>query len=143
MLDLVAHRAFREAVGLGALLGEQNKLRDPAVLRAQVQRMIADPKAWEFVRSFAGQWLSVRNFDNGNPPNRAFYNFYDDALRDSSKREPLEFFNEVFKKNGSITDFLDSNFLVVNERFPYGLSSRCQSAANRRIASPGMLTPSA
>jgi hypothetical protein len=84
-------------------LAAQNKLRDPAVLQAQVKRMIADPKAWEFVRSFAGQWLSVRNFDNGNPPNRDFYRDYDDALRDSSKREPLEFFNEVLKQDLPIT----------------------------------------
>jgi hypothetical protein len=97
-------------------LAEQNKLRDSAVLRAQVTRMIADPKAWEFVRSFAGQWLSVRNFHNGNPPNRDFYRFYDDDLRDSSKREPLEFFNEVLKHDLPVTAFLDSKFLVINER---------------------------
>jgi hypothetical protein len=97
-------------------LAEQNKLRDSDVLRAQVKRMIADPKAWEFVRSFAGQWLSVRNFDNGNPPNRDFYRHYDDALRDSSKREPLEFFNEVLKHDLPVTAFLDSDFLVINER---------------------------
>lgn len=97
-------------------LAEKGKLHEPAVLRAQVQRMIADPRAWEFVRSFAGQWLGVRNFDNGTPPNRDFYKFYDDALRDSSRREPLEFFNEVFQHNLPVTSFLDSDFVVVNER---------------------------
>ena len=63
----------------------QNTLRDPAVLRAQVQRMIADPKSAEFVRSFTGQWLGVRNFDNGTPPNRDFYKHYDDGLRDTGE----------------------------------------------------------
>jgi len=97
-------------------LSEQDKLHEPDVLRTQVKRMIADPKAWEFVRSFAGQWIGVRNFDNGNPPNRNFYRHYDDALRDSSKQEPLEFFNEVLKHDLPITTFLDSDFLVINER---------------------------
>jgi hypothetical protein len=97
-------------------LARQNKLRDPAVLRTQVKRMIADPKSWEFVRSFAGQWLGVRNFKNGNPPNRDFYKHYDDALRDSSKREPLEFCNEVLQKDLPITDFIDSNFLMIDAR---------------------------
>ncbi len=92
-------------------LAKQNTLRDPAVLQAQVKRMIADPRAAEFVRNFAGQWLSVRNFDNGNPPNRDFYRHYDDALRDSSKREPLEFFSEVLHQNLPLSDFL-----VINER---------------------------
>jgi mono/diheme cytochrome c family protein len=97
-------------------LAGENKLRDPEVVRAQVKRMIADPKAWEFVRNFAGQWLGVRNFDNGTPPNRNFYRDYDDALRDSSKREPLEFCNEVLRQNLPITDFIDSDFLVIDER---------------------------
>jgi hypothetical protein len=118
-------------------LAAQDKLRDPAVLRAQVNRMIADPKAWEFVRNFAGQWLSVRNFDNGTPPNRAFYKDYDDALRDSSKREPLEFYNEVLKRDLPITSFLNSDFLVINERMAkhYGIEG-VDGDAFRRVPAP-------
>ena len=97
-------------------LASSNSLLEPATLRAQVKRMIADPKSDEFVRSFAGQWLSVRNFDNGTPPNRDFYRHYDDPLRDSARREPLEFFKEVLRSNLPLTSFVDSNFLVVNER---------------------------
>lgn len=114
-----------------------DKLRDPAVVRAQVKRMIADPKAWEFTRSFAGQWLSVRDFDNGNAPNRDFYKAYDDALRDSSKREPLEFFHEVLKQNRPLTDFLDSDYLVVNERLAkhYGVAG-VDGEQFRRVPAP-------
>jgi mono/diheme cytochrome c family protein len=97
-------------------LAAADKLRDSAVLRAEVKRMIADPKASEFVRSFAGQWLGVRNFDNGNPPNPAVYNFYDQPLRESSKREPLEFFQTVLREDLSVLNFLNSDFLVINER---------------------------
>ena len=118
-------------------LAAQDALKNPAVLRAQVQRMIADPKANEFVRSFAGQWLGVRNFDNGTPPNRDFYKHYDDALRDSSKREPLEFFGEVLRKNLPITSFIDSNFLVVNERLAkhYGIPG-VEGENFRRVPAP-------
>ena len=118
-------------------MAAQDKLRDPAVLRAQVKRMIADPKAWEFVRSYAGQWLSVRNFDNGTPPNRDFYRDYDDALRDSSKREPLEFFNEVLQHDLPVTSFLDSDFLVVNERLAkhYGIAG-VEGDQFRRVPAP-------
>jgi hypothetical protein len=118
-------------------LAEQNQLRDPAVVRAQVTRMIADPRAWEFVRSFAGQWLGVRNFENGNPPNRDFYRFYDDALRDSSRREPLEFFNEVLQKDLPITCFVDSDFLVIDERLArhYGIEG-IEGDKFRRVPAP-------
>ncbi|MFT5121895.1 MAG: hypothetical protein ACI9TH_001159 [Kiritimatiellia bacterium] len=104
-------------------LAAQKQLRDPSVLRTQVKRMIADPKSQEFVRSFAGQWLSVRDFKNGNPPNRNAYKHYDDALRDSSWQEPLAFFSEVLRENLPVTSFLDSDFLVVNDRLAkhYGL----------------------
>lgn len=97
-------------------LARTDRLRDPNVLREQVRRMIADPKAGEFVRSFAGQWLGVRNFENGTPPNRDFYREYDDPLRDSSRREPLEFFHEVLRHDLPLTSFLDSDFMMVNER---------------------------
>jgi hypothetical protein len=93
------------------------------VLRAQAKRLIADPKAAEIVRNFAGQWPGVRNFDNGTPPNRDYYRHYDDPLRDSSKREPLEFFREVLRKDLQITSLFDSDFLVINERLAqnYGI----------------------
>jgi len=118
-------------------LAAQDKLRDPTVLRAQVKRMLADPKAREFVRNFAGQWLSVRNFDNGTPPNRAFYKDYDDALRDSSKREPLEFFHEVLQHDVPVTAFLESDFLVVNERLArhYGIEG-VEGDEFRRVPAP-------
>ena len=118
-------------------LAEKNNLKDPVILREQIKRMIADSKAWEFVRSFGGQWLSVRNFDNGTPPNRDFYRFYDDTLRDSSKREPLEFFNEVLKQNLPVTAFLDSDFLVINERMAkhYGMEG-VEGEQFRRVPAP-------
>ncbi len=101
----------------------KNELKNPATLRDHVKRMIADPKSEEFVRSFAGQWLSVRNFNNGTPPDREFYRTYDDALRDSSRDEPMEFFGEVLRNDRSLLNFIDSKFLMVNERLAkhYGL----------------------
>ena len=40
-------------------LADQGKLRDPAVLAAQIRRMIQDPKAWPFIEQFAEQWLEL------------------------------------------------------------------------------------
>lgn len=118
-------------------LARADRLRDPGVLREQVRRMIADPKAGEFVRSFAGQWLGVRNFENGTPPNRDFYREYDDPLRDSSRREPLEFFSEVLRQDLPITSFLDSDFLVLNERLArhYGIDG-VEGENFRRVPAP-------
>ena len=46
-----------ELLGLAAA----KKLGQPATLRAQVDRMLASPKAHAFVENFTGQWLDLRN----------------------------------------------------------------------------------
>ena len=50
-------------------LAESNKLSQPAVLEAQVKRMMADKKAGAFAANFAGQWLEVpqSGFDQSGP----------------------------------------------------------------------------
>lgn len=83
-------------------------------LAAQVARMIADPKCAQFVENFAGQWLSVRDYGSIQPA--ADYKDYDKPLERASKHEPLAFFTEVLAKNLPVTSFLDSDFLVLNER---------------------------
>jgi len=108
-------------------------LHEPQVLTAQVSRMLADPKAEQFVRNFGGQWLSVREYGSVQPA--AEYRDYDMALEAASKREPLEFFAEVLKQDLPITSFLDSDFLVVNERLArhYGISD-IKGPEFRRVA---------
>lgn len=82
-------------------LAADNKLHEPKTLEAQVRRMLADPKGTSLVHNFAGQWLKVREFDS-NITDRFQYRSYDDDLRDSSRREPYEFFKEVLHQNLSI-----------------------------------------
>ena len=129
-----AARRTRSCIGVAS----QDKLRDPAVLRAQVKRMIADPKAWEFVRSFAGQWLSVRNFDNGTPPNRDFYRDYDDALARQLEAGAAGVFQRGAEAGSARSpDFLDSDFLVINERLAkhYGIDG-VEGDNFRRVPAP-------
>ena len=49
-----------------------DQLRKPAVLEAQVRRMMADPKASNLVDNFAAQWLQLRNLGRTKPDPRAF-----------------------------------------------------------------------
>jgi hypothetical protein len=53
-----------------------NKLGEPAVLEAQVHRMLLDPKARTFAENFAGQWLRVRELKTvTQPDNKKFPEF--------------------------------------------------------------------
>src|SRR5262245_9901974 len=113
-------------------LAGDRRLREAKTLGAQVRRMIADPRAAGFVRNFTGQWLKVRDFSSVTT-DRNRYKTYDDELRDSSQREPEEFFREVLKQDLSILNFLDSDFLVIDSRLAthYGIEGVSGTAFRR------------
>jgi hypothetical protein len=115
-------------------LAADNKLHDPKTLQAQVRRMLADPRGNALVRNFTGQWLKVREFPNVIT-DRNQYKSYDNEFRDSSRREPYEFFKEVLNKDLSILNFVDSDFLVIDERLAkhYGIEG-VKGSAFRTVA---------
>ena len=102
-------------------LAESNRLNHRDVLRQQVSRMLADPKSRRLVDSFASQWLSVDQFGSVMPAR--FYRDYDDSLAEANRQEPIEFFGHVLEHNLPVTNFIDSDFLVINERLAthYGI----------------------
>lgn len=103
-------------------LAEQNALHKPDTLRRQVERLLADPKAAAFTENFAGQWLGLRAIDD-TTPERMLYPDYDDILKVSMVKETLGFFDEVLKNDLSLTNFVDSDFTLLNSRLAkhYGL----------------------
>jgi len=95
------------------------RLTDPSIRRQQVERMLKDPKIGRFVESFAAQWLDVRRYGTVQPA--AEYRGrrgspYDDDLARASQQEPLAFFRHVLDHNLPITDFVQSDYLVINNR---------------------------
>ena len=50
----------------------RGKLKNPAVLEHQVQRMLADPRAESLVTNFAEQWLFIRDIDAKRPDELLF-----------------------------------------------------------------------
>ena len=53
-------------------VAEQHKLHEPAVLDAQVKRMLSDPHSNALVDNFVGQWLELRNLDSVKPDQDKF-----------------------------------------------------------------------
>jgi hypothetical protein len=103
-------------------LAESGLLLKPAALRAQTDRLIADPRSQRFVRDFTDQWLSLRNID-ATSPDKQLYPEYDDALKAAMLDETRLFFTEVLTKNLNATNFLDSNWTMLNNRLArhYGI----------------------
>ena len=103
-------------------LAGQGKLHEPAVLDAEVARMLADPRAEALVKNFAGQWLQLRNLRNFQPNTDIFPDF-DDNLRQAFGRETEMFFASVLTERRSVLDLLDADYTFVNDRLAehYGI----------------------
>ncbi len=115
---------------------ERGALHKPAELERQVRRMIADPRADELVRNFAGQWLYLRNLDAVIPVQSIFPNF-DDTLREGLRRETELFFASVLREDKSVLELLDADYTFVNERVAehYGLPN-VKGSHFRRVQLP-------
>lgn len=103
-------------------LADQIKLSNPAVLRAQVERMLKHPKAAALTENFLGQWLSLRDIDFTSPDFRLYPEF-DDMLKEAMLRETHLFFDELLRTDLSLTNLVASDFTFLNERLAkhYGI----------------------
>lgn len=111
------------------LLASQGKLRDKSVLAKQFKRMIADPRAERFSDSFATQWLRLRKVGMFQP-DKKLYPDYDKALENSMIAETKLFFREVLTRGLSLREFLDSDWVMINELLArhYGMEKSYQAA---------------
>ena len=82
---------------------ERGRLREPAVLDAEVRRMLADPRADALTTNFASQWLYLRNLAAA-VPNLRLYPDFDDNLRQAFRRETELFFQSIVQDDRSVLD---------------------------------------
>jgi hypothetical protein len=101
---------------------EQGRLKDPAVLDAQVRRMLRDPKSRTLITSFAGQWLYLRNLAAARPDSGIFTEF-DSSLRDAFRQETELFVESTLREDQSVLRMLDADYTFLNERLAkhYGI----------------------
>jgi hypothetical protein len=118
-------------------VAEQKKLSQPDVLRQQVERMLRSPKAAAFTENFVGQWLSLRQIDD-TEPSFLLYREFDHLLQVSMIRETELFFEEVLKNDLSLTNFVASDFSMLNGRLAkhYGIPGVDGSWDFRKVALP-------
>ncbi|PHQ36701.1 DUF1592 domain-containing protein [Rhodopirellula bahusiensis] len=96
-------------------LADAGKLSDDDVLKTQVERMLADPKAERFINDFLGQWLMLDQV-NATSPDEDLYPEYDEILGMSLVGETRAFFTELLNANLPLTNLIDSEFTFVNRR---------------------------
>ncbi|MGL6074728.1 MAG: DUF1592 domain-containing protein [Fimbriiglobus sp.] len=99
-------------------LAAKGNLRKPGVLKAQVTRMLKDPKSITLTENFAGQWLQLRNLRTLSPDVETFKN-WDESLRASMIKETELYFDYIVKNDRSILEFLDSDYSFINDRLSW------------------------
>ena len=103
-------------------VAEQGKLKDPAVLEAQVRRMMADKKSSALVDNFAGQWLLLRNVKTRTPSRDEFPDF-DETLRNDFEQETNLFLRSILREDRSVLDIVSADYSFLNDRLArhYGI----------------------
>jgi Protein of unknown function (DUF1592)/Protein of unknown function (DUF1588)/Protein of unknown function (DUF1585)/Protein of unknown function (DUF1595) len=99
------------------------RLHEPAVLEAQVRRMVADERSESLMTEFTGQWLQLRNLNKVVPDLLLFPDF-DDNLRQAFRKETELFFTSIVRDNRSALNLLDADYTFLNERLArhYGIT---------------------
>jgi len=102
-------------------LADRGELR--ANLKAQVERMLKDPRALELSRNFAGQWLKARNVDHiplnseeilkqeGSTAEVSL----DPEFRKAIRMETVLFFDHIVRSDRSLLELIDSDYSFLNE----------------------------
>jgi hypothetical protein len=101
------------------------ELRKPEVLRAQVLRMLADPRAESLASNFAYQWLHLDKLDDLEPDRSLFpHSSRTNDQRRNFIKEVTLFVDSVFREDRSVIDLLDANYTFVNESLAthYGIN---------------------
>jgi mono/diheme cytochrome c family protein len=119
-------------------VAKQGALRKPAVLRAQVARMLGDAKSQRFIQAFLDYWLDLRKINNTSPDELLYNDYYlDDFLVESAEAETRNFFAELLRGDLPARNLVASDFVMINERLAahYGLPG-VEGSAIRRVALP-------
>lgn len=112
-------------------------LLKPEVLKAEVARMLKDPKADALADSFAMQWLELERLTTRLPDPKLYPTWSDDLKKDMIQETRL-FVMDIMKNNRSILDFIDGPYTYLNERLArhYGISG-VRGTEFRRVSLEG------
>jgi hypothetical protein len=94
------------------------------VLAAQVRRMLQNPRSEAFVDGFLDRWLTLGDLGSMPPDRTRFAAYYRHDLKASMRQETHLFTRYLLDENGSIANFLDSDFTFVDRALArhYGLA---------------------
>ncbi|HYG76687.1 MAG TPA: DUF1592 domain-containing protein [Planctomycetota bacterium] len=98
-------------------LADEKKLHEPAVLTAQVERMLGDPKARAFIEDFTGQWLGTKEVGASVAfTGDKFKGIYTNELAAELREEPIRLMQHLFRENRSLLELIDCDYVFATAR---------------------------
>ena len=115
-------------------LADEGKLHQPAILDAQVLRLLKDRRSRALFDGFGAQWLGVGGlkrqvFDSAMFPQMTA------AMRESMYDEVRLFFESIVRENKSVIRFVDGDYTYLNGTLAavYGLEKTVRGPEMRRV----------
>jgi hypothetical protein len=110
-------------------LAQTRKLSDPAVLEAQVRRMLLDPRAESLAEHIAPQWLGIADIQAKMPDPDLFPAFYQRFLAGAMRTEAVMLFDSVMTRDRSVLDLVSAETTFVNDKLAeyYGLIPKARN----------------
>lgn len=110
----------------------EGKLRDDAALRAEVRRMMKDPKIEAFAREFFGQWLRYRDYLATDTIPAGVFSGYDQPLREAMFEEPTRILTHWLQRDASIDELLHGDATFVNDKLAAFYGGAIETQYKRR-----------
>ena len=117
-----------------AALADAGRLHEPTVLRAQVQRLLADPRSRALFDGFGAQWLGLgelksKTFDTAKFPQMT------SEMRAAMVDEARLFFESIVRENRSVVSFVDADYTFLNGTLAalYGMEKSVTGPQMRRV----------
>ncbi len=133
-------------------LADAGRLHDHAIIAAQVQRLIADPRSAAVFHGFGATWLGVDKIDE-HVVSENKSAILTKELRQAMYEEPAMMFDLILRENRSLIELIDADYTFMNGPLAkiYGMEATVKGAkmvrvqlgdANRGgvLAMPGVLT---
>jgi hypothetical protein len=115
-------------------LADRGRLHEPAVLKAQVRRLLQDQRSRALFDGFGAQWLGLDGLANKTFDTTKFPQMTP-AMRSAMYDETRLFFDSIVRENRSVVSLVDSDYTFLNGTIAtlYGLEKKVSGTRWRKV----------
>lgn len=95
-------------------LAASGEILKEGVIKSETKRLLDSSRSDEFIKGFLESWLNYRALGDQPPDRNSSAPYYYDDLETAMKSETHHFLRDLIERNGSITNFLDSDYTFLN-----------------------------